>query len=211
MNINKIVKYPENRGMKLKYNAPVTLSFTFICGIVLLLNSTIMPHLTQDWFTVYGRGSFSFKSVQSWVRLFSYVIGHANLEHFLGNFSFILLLGPILEENYGSGKLLFMIAITALVGGLLNTLLFSTGLLGASGIVFMMILLASFTNFSEGEIPLTFILILLLYLGQQVMDIFKNDQISHFAHIAGGFCGSLFGFFGRKRMIKFDFPQLHEK
>ena len=57
-----------------------------------------------------------------------------------------------------------------------------------------MILLASFTNFKRGEIPLTFILILVLYLGQEVMNFFRSDNISQFAHIAGGFCGSLFGF-----------------
>jgi membrane associated rhomboid family serine protease len=58
----------------------------------------------------------------------------------------------------------------------------------------MMILLSSFTNFNKGEIPLTFILVLLLYLGQQVVDSFKADNVSQFAHIVGGLCGSLFGF-----------------
>jgi membrane associated rhomboid family serine protease len=73
-------------------------------------------------------------------------------------------------------------------------LFFPTALLGASGVVFMMILLASFTNFSKGEIPLTFILVLILYLGQQIMNSFESNNISEFAHIVGGFCGSLFGF-----------------
>jgi uncharacterized membrane protein YdcZ (DUF606 family) len=59
----------------------------------------------------------------------------------------------------------------------------------------MMILLASFTNFSRGEIPLTFILILVLYLGRELFNSFSNNNISEFAHIVGGFCGSLFGFF----------------
>jgi uncharacterized membrane protein YdcZ (DUF606 family) len=67
--------------------------------------------------------------------------------------------------------------------------------MGASGVVFMMILLASFTNFSEGEIPLTFILILILYIGREVFNSFRQDNISEFAHIIGGLCGSLFGFF----------------
>jgi len=62
-------------------------------------------------------------------------------------------------------------------------------------VVFMMILLASFTNFSHGEIPLTFILVLTLYIGDQIIKSFGSGNISHFAHIAGGFCGSLFGFF----------------
>jgi membrane associated rhomboid family serine protease len=60
----------------------------------------------------------------------------------------------------------------------------------------MMILLASFTNFSHGEIPLTFILVLTLYIGNELIKSFgPANNISYFAHIAGGFCGSLFGFF----------------
>jgi membrane associated rhomboid family serine protease len=58
----------------------------------------------------------------------------------------------------------------------------------------MMILLASFTNFTAGEIPLTFILILILYLGREILNSFASNNISEFAHIVGGFIGSLFGF-----------------
>jgi membrane associated rhomboid family serine protease len=101
----------------------------------------------------------------------------------------------MLEESYGSSTLLFMIVITALVTGILNALLFNSYLLGASGVVFMMILLSSFTNFSKGEIPLTFILVLILYLGVQIFNQAGAENISHFAHIIGGLCGSFFGFF----------------
>jgi membrane associated rhomboid family serine protease len=107
----------------------------------------------------------------------------------------ILLIGPRLEALYGSLSMLLMIALTALVTGVLNALLFPANLLGASGLVYMMILLASFTNFSKGEIPLTFILILVLYLGRELFNSFSQNNISEFAHIVGGFCGSLFGFF----------------
>jgi membrane associated rhomboid family serine protease len=100
----------------------------------------------------------------------------------------------MLEENYGSAPLLVMIVITAFVTGVLNVLLFHSALMGASGVVFMMILLSSFTNFSKGEIPITFILVLILYMGVQLVNSFSSDNISQFAHIAGGLCGSFFGF-----------------
>jgi membrane associated rhomboid family serine protease len=181
--------------MKIKYNAPTVLTFAFVSAAALLLNQTILRGLTPTWFMVSGRGGFHSGSLRSWVTLFTHVIGHADITHFLSNFSFILLIGPILEENYGSRILLLMIAVTALVTGALNTIFFSSSLLGASGVVFMMILLASFTNFKKGEIPLTFILVLILYLGRELINSFRSDTISEFAHIAGGFCGSLFGFF----------------
>jgi membrane associated rhomboid family serine protease len=181
--------------MRIKYNAPTVLSFAFISALVLILNQTIMRGITPYWFMVPGRGQFSPGSVRNWVTLFTHVIGHADLSHLVSNFALILLLGPILEENYGSFYLLIMIAVTALVTGLLNVLLFPRSLLGASGVVFRMILLASFTNFKKGEIPLSFILVLILYLGREILNSFSANSISEFAHIVGGFCGSLFGFF----------------
>jgi membrane associated rhomboid family serine protease len=185
--------------MRIRYNAPTVLTFTFISVIVLVLSQTILPGLAEKWFEVPGRGAFSPGSPRNWVSLFGHAAGHASWTHLISNFSFILLIGPILEENYGSLSLLFMIALTALVTGVLNTLFFRTSLMGASGVVFMMILLVSFTNFNRGEIPLTFILVLVLYLGRELFNAFSShtvsDGVSEFAHIAGGFCGSLFGFF----------------
>jgi membrane associated rhomboid family serine protease len=180
--------------MKIKYNAPTTLTFTFLSGIVLLLSGTLVPGLTQGWFSTPA--PFHANQAQDYVKLFSHVLGHADIEHFLSNFSFILLLGPILEASYGSLALLLMMVATALVTGILNVVLFpSTILLGASGIVFMMILLASFTNFNKGEVPLTFILIMILYLGKEVWSALANrDNISQFAHVLGGLTGSFFGF-----------------
>jgi membrane associated rhomboid family serine protease len=97
-----------------------------------------------------------------------------------------------------------MIVITALVTGILNVLFFPFGLLGASGVVFMMILLASFTNFNKGEVPLTFILVLILYLGRELFGFYGSNpeqdaNISQFAHVVGGFIGSMFGFFRSAR------------
>ncbi|MCL2374822.1 MAG: rhomboid family intramembrane serine protease [Treponema sp.] len=187
--------------MKIKYNAPTVLTFAFASAIVLILSQTVMHSLTEQWFLVPGRHGFSAGSLRSWITLVTHALGHANWHHLVSNFSIILLIGPILEEVYGSFSLLVMIAITALVTGVFNVLFFSSGLLGASGVVFMMILLASFTNFSKGEVPLTFILVLVLYLGRELFDSFGSDaadaNISQFAHIVGGFIGSLFGFFSR--------------
>ena len=185
--------------MRIKYNAPTVLTYAIICTLVLVLSKTVLRGLAENWFMVPGRGHFSPASLRDWVCLFTHAAGHADWPHLINNFSLILIIGPLLEENYGSLPLLVMIVITALVTGALNAILFRTSLMGASGVVFMMILLSSFTNFSRGEIPLTFILVLALYLGSQLVESFSTDNISYFAHIAGGFCGSLFGFFRSPR------------
>jgi membrane associated rhomboid family serine protease len=186
--------------MKIRYNSPIILSFAFLSAFVLILSQTLFRSLTMRWFMACGKGSFSVSSIRSWICLVTHVMGHANWPHLVSNFSFILLIGPILEETYGSRPLLLMIFITAIVTGVLNALFFTHSLLGASGVVFMMILLASFTNFNKGEIPLTFILVLILYLGRELFSSFGTsgdygENISQFAHIVGGFIGSLFGFF----------------
>jgi len=180
--------------MRIKYNAPTVLSFTLLCAIILLLSRTLLPGLTTSWFMVPGRGSFSAGNFRNWITIFTHVIGHKDWSHLINNFTLILLIGPMLESKYGSTSLLIMIVITAFVTGILNILFFRSALMGASGVVFMMILLSSFTNFSQGEIPLTFILVLILYMGVQLLNSFSSDNISQFAHIVGGMCGSFFGF-----------------
>jgi membrane associated rhomboid family serine protease len=186
--------------MRIRYNAPTTLTFTLISGIVLLLSGTLLPGLTAGWFSTPA--PFHSNSFQDYLKLITHPIGHASIDHYISNFSFILLLGPILEASYGSLSVLFMMFATALVTGLLQVFFFpNTILLGASGIVFMMILLASFTNFRKGEVPLTFILIMVIYLGREVFNAVaakvtpgSTNNISQFAHVIGGLVGSFFGF-----------------
>ncbi|MBC7387916.1 MAG: rhomboid family intramembrane serine protease [Opitutaceae bacterium] len=177
--------------MRLSYNAPVVLSLTFLALGIFVITHTIAPFL-QGWFITYP--IFNLVNPIDYFRLFSHILGHQNIEHFVGNFTFILLLGPILEEKYGSQRLLVFILTTAFITGVLNAVFFNTGLLGASGIVFLFILLASFTTFKSGEIPLTFIFVFVIFIGQEVYSALGNDNVSQFAHILGGMIGSVFGF-----------------
>ncbi|MDF1694340.1 MAG: rhomboid family intramembrane serine protease [Saprospiraceae bacterium] len=183
--------------MSIKYNSPVILTFALLCSAIFFGN-TVSKDLTTQYFAVGN--SVNLADPVSIFNLFSHVLGHGSMEHLLGNMTFILLLGPIVEEKYGSKFTLIMIIITALITGLLNITFFNTGLLGASGIVFMLILLVSFTNVKGGQIPLTFILVALLFIGKEVVQSLNSDNVSQFAHIIGGICGSFFGFFGKKNI-----------
>lgn len=193
---------------RITYNAPITLTFALFSAIILLLDSHFLNHtLTRAFFVAPGcQGSafaFDIHNPVHYIMLFTHILGHSDWNHLLSNFSFILLLGPILEERYGSVVLLVMILVTALVTGVINACLIPAGLMGSSGIAFMMILLASFSTMSRHEIPLSFFLILFLYIGR---DLFANNKvynIATFAHIAGGICGSMFGFLAisKKRPI----------
>jgi len=182
--------------LRVTYNAPVVLTFTLLSVIVFLL--------PQETRTHYFSAHPEIIDTSSYLGLVSHTLGHASWEHLLGNFMLILLLGPILEERHGSASLLVMMLITALVTGLLNLVVFNNFLLGASGIVFMMILLASTANIRQGEIPLTFIAIAVIYLGGEIYQAFtKDDNVSRAAHLIGGLAGALFGFLGaRARGVK---------
>ena len=107
----------------------------------------------------------------------------------------------MLEEKYGSKKIGSAILITAVVTGVVNYIFFpNTVLCGASGVVFAFILLTSFTGFHDGEIPLSFILIAIIFIGQQVVDgIFVRDNVSNLSHIIGGIVGSVIGYNVNKR------------
>jgi membrane associated rhomboid family serine protease len=183
-------------ALKIKWNAPVVLTFALICTGVFVADIFMLGKL-MPLFTVYP--SINWTNPFSLASLVTHSLGHADLGHLLGNLTFILLLGPIIEEKYGSSRMIYMILITALVTGLINVFFFESGLMGASGIVFMMILLVSFTNVSSGEIPVTFILVAILFIGKEFLQSVEVNQIAESAHIIGGICGSVFGFNGAKR------------
>ncbi len=182
---------------KIQYNAPVTLTFALICLIILGANQVTNGLLNRYFFCVYFS---SFTDPMLYIRLFTHVLGHASWQHYFSNTMYILLLGPMLEEKYGSRTILSGILVTALITGIAHLLLNpETALLGASGIVFMMILLASFASFTQGHIPLTFLLIAAIYLGNEIASgLLSTDHISQLSHIIGGACGALLGFFYKR-------------
>ena len=171
---------------KINYNAPVTLTFTVIAVMVLAIDFISRGGVAIDWFALHP--AFS-------LRMFTYVFAHVDINHFFGNISIILLIGPLIEEKYGSKNLLLMMVATAFITAIVHVLFFDTIIAGASGIVFMLILLTPFTNTKSGKIPLTFILIALIYIGREVyLGITLADNVSRFGHVFGGIMGASSGF-----------------
>lgn len=182
-----------SKKLRISFNAPAVLSFALICVIAQLLNLLTHGASNQHVFSVYRS---SMINPLTYVRCVTHVMGHADWNHLMGNMMYLLILGPMLEEKYGTSNMIFIMLATALVTGVINMIFFPTiRLLGASGIVFAMILLASITTTKDRAIPVTFILVALLYIGQQVYQaIFVKDSISQTAHIVGGVIGSFLGF-----------------
>lgn len=181
------------KKFKITFNSPVVLGFIFISLAVLVLGIATLGKSNELLFMTYHS---SLANPLTYVRFFTHVLGHSGWAHYIGNASYILLLGPMLEEKYGSGRILQIILITAAVTGIVNYILFwDVALCGASGVVFAFILLTSFTSFKNGEIPLTFILVAIVFIGQQVYEgLFLQDDISNLSHIIGGVIGAVVGY-----------------
>ena len=181
------------KKFRITFNAPVILSMVAVSFVATLLNYVTAGVSGRLLFMTYHSPLLS---PMTWIRAFTHIFGHADWEHLIGNMSYLLLLGPMLEEKYSSQTLTAVIAVTALGTSLINYIFFPTvALCGASGVVFAFILLSSFTGFREGEIPLTFILVAVFFIGQQVWDgITVRDNISNMAHIVGGVIGGIWGY-----------------
>ncbi len=181
------------KKIKITFNSPVVLGFIFLSLAVLLVGFLTAGLSNELLFMTYHS---PLTDPLTYIRLFTHVLGHNGWEHYIGNASYLLLLGPMLEEKYGSKRLLHVILITAVVTGVVNYILFwNVALCGASGVVFAFILLTSFTSFKNGEIPLTFILVAIVFIGQQVYEgVFLEDDISNMSHILGGIVGAIVGY-----------------
>ena len=187
------------KRIRITYNSPVILSFVGVCLLALILDKITGGISTLKLFSVYRS---SFLNPLTYVRLIGHIFGHAGWSHFINNIMMILILGPMLEEKYGSKDILLVILITAVVTGAFH-MIFSpfTRLLGASGVVFAFILLSSLTSFDDGGIPVTFILVAVIYIGEQIYQLIAiTSNVSNITHIIGGAVGATFGFVSNKLM-----------
>jgi len=196
-----------NKRPRLDINAPVILGMTAISLVTLIVDIAARGNLIM----LFAAYRTSFADPMQYLRLFTHIVIHADLAHYAANFMMILAIGPLVEEKYGSRRLCLMIVMTALITGLINVLFFpGTAVIGASGIVFMLILLASFTNIRQGRLPVTVPLVAILYIGNEVMaGLFTADNISRLSHIIGGLCGACFGaIFHAQKLTGTKYPDI---
>ena len=186
------------KSRSLTYNSPVVLTFVIVSFGVMVANYLTAGLSNKLLFMTYHS---SLASPLTYVRMFTHVLGHSGWSHYIGNMMYMLLLGPMLEEKYGSRSIIEVILVTGLVTGLVTWFLFpNIALCGASGVVFAFIMMTSFTSFKEGEIPLTVILVAIIFIGQQIYEgIFVQDDISNMAHILGGIVGAIAGYVLNKK------------
>ena len=181
-------------NIQFDYNSPVIITYLVLSLIAWFLNTISRGKTNKIFFSSYRS---SLLNPLTYIRLITHSIGHKDLEHLIHNFLFILLIGPMVEEKYNSLNLIIMLVITSLVIALFNIIFNNYMILGASGNVYMLIVLSSFSNITEGKIPLTLILILIIYITSEVQKslIEGNKRVYHDGHLIGAICGIVFGFY----------------
>ena len=192
---------------KLDYNAPVILTYFFICLVILIIDKLSHGKFSETFFTTYKNDTLL--NPLTYFKLISHSLGHADWDHLYSNFIKILLIGPLIEEKYGSINLLIAMVLTSLTIGIVNKLLGKGGILGASGIAYMLIILSSFANMENGKIPITLTLIILFFVVDEVIKLLrrKKDGISHLGHVTGAICGIVLGILF---MNGFDFTNWYQ-
>lgn len=171
-----------------EYNAVVTLTYFFVCLIVLILNY-ITSGASNEWFTCRRRSVWNIKT---YICLITHAIGHSDWDHFSRCFLMTFLMGPLIEEKYGATTFLVMLLATAIITGIVNLIFSDRGCIGSSCEVYMMIVLSSCVNISENKIPLTLVMIMIFYVVDEVRKLImkKKDGISHIGHVTGAVCRS---------------------
>ena len=187
----------KKRSITILYNSPVILTFALLSLLALALGKLTGGWTTQNLFCVYRS---PLTDLLTYPRFFLHVLGNPDFAACCTNIVIMLAVGPMAEERFGSKRLLLAIAVTALVTGLVLWFFFpNAALMGASGVVFMLIVLASFAGLRGGTIPLTLILVLALYLGGEIVQAVTGEAgLQQLTHIAGGVVGVIFGFWSSR-------------
>ena len=195
-------KLKKERSIVFSFNSPVVLVLTIVSLAVVLLN--LIPAL--DMPELLGARRTTFSDPMQYIRMFTSAFVHTGMAQYAGFFMLILAIGPMVEEKYGSLRLVILIVITSFVTGVISILFFpGADTVGASGIIFMLILMASFTNLKLKKFPLTVLLVIILYLGNEIMnDLFKAENVSNVSYIIGGAAGAAFGMLVFAKKMKTD-------
>jgi membrane associated rhomboid family serine protease len=185
-------------GLKLdlEMNAPAVLVVSFISLLVHIVGR-FAPSYTLAVFAAWPMAHFDRTKVVSYLRLFCHVFGHVSWEHLGNNLSLLLLVGPTCEDRYGSLRLVQMLLFTALITSAIHMAGGDQSLLmGISGIIFMCILLNSFSAVGSGTVPATFVITAAVWGGKEFyLMCFRHDSsTSHLAHLLGAACGAAFGY-----------------
>ncbi|MBO7639757.1 MAG: rhomboid family intramembrane serine protease [Treponema sp.] len=203
------------KKFKFLFDSPVVLTICAVSALVVIFDSFVFKgKAVANVFSCpgsHGENPFRFTNPLHYFTLLLHVFGSSGWQAFFVNTLVLLALGPQLEERYGSVMLGLMCGITVLVSGVLTACLGLQAITGTMSLVFLMIFLASLTTLSKNSLLASWTAGLVLYIAYSLYSGFQNPAVERvegvnsfiffmqrnvvtFINMAGGLCGSLFGF-----------------
>ena len=157
------------------FDSTLTIGLIFISFVVTLIQEIFIPNFAAI-FATHNKWDWG---------IVLHIFGHSSWQHFLSNTVYIAMLGPSIENKFGTIPLAIMTLLCAAIVGAVSVITKSP-CYGLSTIAFMWVILNTFqSEDSEG---------LVIFVLPEVLAIFtKNDQIAHQNHVLGALIGLAFG------------------
>lgn len=189
----------KNFNLKFSYDAPVSQTFVIITVAIFLLDLLVFKLKLNTSYLIAptsaaGNLPFSLKEPLSWVRLLFYIFGGTDKALLFTNLLFVILIGPTMEERYGSIIIGLMFFVSAMFTGVLNVCACKFGISGCSSVVFMLLILNALMFFTKKTVSATSITMILLFVCREFFIQNPNGIAGTLITLAGGLCGSLFAF-----------------
>jgi GlpG protein len=191
---DKIVWVSKNILRHLTVEAPVIVAYCLLCITIHILNLTVLRGIS---FQMGVDSEMDPWNLLQYIRFLTHILAHDSIGHLKGNMTNLLLVGPAAEASFGHRVIVQVIVTVAISSAMTHLIVgrYNSRQLGATGVVFAMILLNSLVSAKSGKIPVSFVLTSVLWLGDEAWKLFfSNDGISHSAHLTGGLIGTLYGF-----------------
>ncbi len=168
---------------KIKYDSQVVLTYVLLCfgATFLCLN---YDGMLNTYFQTYRADLWQ---PVTYLRFFTYIFGHDSWDMVFENALYLLLLGPMLEDKYGSKTMIVLIVVAAFVTSLLNFIFFPGAVLyGSNGIVLAFIILTAIGGLISGSFPISLVVIAIVFFRQEILqNVIRVSNMANIAPIVG--------------------------
>ncbi|MCR5699512.1 MAG: rhomboid family intramembrane serine protease [Treponemataceae bacterium] len=182
-------------GFSVSFDSPVALILVILL-VVMAVVERLVPSIA--WLFVCpcragNAAAFNYAHVADYFRILLYPFGFSSWNQLTANLVFILLLFPKIESVFGKLFSSLLVLITVLFAGVICVCFSNSVIYGTSGIVCMLLILAIFISADKRQIPLSYILLAVIYFAREIVSIIDTNTIEVFCHFAGSLAGSLVG------------------
>ncbi|TCV93683.1 rhomboid family intramembrane serine protease GlpG [Biostraticola tofi] len=179
---------------------PLTLVLTAACVLVFILMALLGDDQVMYWLA-YPAGPEQYVQVWRW---FSHVLLHFSLLHILFNLMWWWYLGGAMEKFRGTGRLLLLTVLSAVLSGVVQYHFSGVFFGGLSGVVYALMGYVWWYGEQHPDSPLNLprglIIFALLWLIAGYFDIF-GIAIANAAHVAGLVVGLLMAFWDSRHRV----------